>query len=98
MSCSIDCRCSSDHALLWLWLWLAATAPTGSLAWELPHASGAALKRQKDKKKKKKKEKEKRKKKFTETFRHSEIATPHFPTKSYTKIIRDSGLRTLIAL
>ena len=37
---------------LWLWLWPAAAAPIGPLAWELPHATGAALK-------KKKKEKEK---------------------------------------
>ena len=34
----------------WLWLWLAATALTGPLAWEPPHAVGVALKRQKTKK------------------------------------------------
>ena len=35
----------SDAALLWLWLWLVATAPIGPLAWEVPYASGSALKR-----------------------------------------------------
>ena len=30
--------------LLWLWLRLAAVAPVQPLAWELPYASGAALK------------------------------------------------------
>ena len=37
--------------LTWLWLWLwcrpAAAAPIPSLAWELPHATGAPLKIQK---------------------------------------------------
>ena len=32
----VGCRCSSDPALLWLWHRPAATAPTGSLAWEAP--------------------------------------------------------------
>ena len=41
-----------DPALLWLWRRLAAAAPIRPLAWEPPHAAGAALK--KDKKKKKK--------------------------------------------
>ena len=31
-------RLGSDPALLWLWCRLAATAPSGLLAWELPHA------------------------------------------------------------
>ena len=34
-------------ALLWLWSRPAATALIGPLAWELPYATGAALKRQK---------------------------------------------------
>ena len=42
-----------DLALLWLWCRPASTAPIGSLAWKLPYAAGAALKRQKKKKKKK---------------------------------------------
>ena len=35
--------------LLWLWLWSrpAAEAPIGPLAWELPYAAGAAIKRKK---------------------------------------------------
>ena len=40
-----------DSMLLWLWCRLAATTPIRLLAWELPHAAGAALK--KDQKKKK---------------------------------------------
>ena len=40
--------------LVWLCLWhrLVATAQVRSLAWELPHASGVTLKRQKTKQKK----------------------------------------------
>ena len=51
MSCGVGRRHSSDLALLWLWYRPAATAPIRPLAWEPPHAAGAALKRQKDKKK-----------------------------------------------
>ena len=40
-------RLSSDPVLLWLWCRLAAAAPIGSLAWEPPYVTGAALKRQK---------------------------------------------------
>ena len=50
MSCGVDCRCSSDLVLLWLWYRVAAVAPIGPLAWELPYAAGAALKRPKNKK------------------------------------------------
>ena len=39
--------------LPWLWLRLAAVAPVRPLAWGLPYAASAALKRQKEKKKKK---------------------------------------------
>jgi len=42
-----------DPVLLWLWCRSAAEAPIQPLAWELPHATGLALK-----KKKKKKERE----------------------------------------
>ena len=42
--CSIGCRESWDLALLWLWCRLAADAPIQPLAWELPCATGAALK------------------------------------------------------
>ena len=34
-------------ALLWLWYRWAAAAPIGPLAWELPYAAGAAVKRKK---------------------------------------------------
>ena len=43
----------SDLPLLWLWHRLAAVTPIRLLAWELPCALGAALKRQKKKKPKK---------------------------------------------
>ena len=43
-----------DPALLWLWCRLAAGALIQPLAWELPHATGATLKKAKKKKKKKK--------------------------------------------
>ena len=36
-----------DPALLWLWCGPAASAPIRPLAWDLPYAAGAALKRQK---------------------------------------------------
>jgi len=36
-----------DLALLWLWCRLAAIALIQPLAWELPYATGVALKRQK---------------------------------------------------
>ena len=55
MSCGVGRRRGSDLAWLRLWCRLAAAAPIGPLAWEPPHAVGAALKRQKTKKKKRKK-------------------------------------------
>ena len=39
-------RRGSDPAFLWLWHRLAAAALIQPLAWELPYAIGAALKRQ----------------------------------------------------
>ena len=56
MSCGVGCRRGSDLVLLWLWCRLAATAPIRTLAWEPPHAAGAALEktaRQKQKQKQK---------------------------------------------
>ena len=44
MSCGVSQRRGLDLALLWLWCGPAALAPFGPLAWELPHATGAALK------------------------------------------------------
>ena len=46
MSCGVGHRHGSDPELLWQWSRPAATAPIGPLAWELPYAAGAALKRQ----------------------------------------------------
>ena len=51
MSCGVGRRYGSDLVLLWLWCRLVATAPIRPLVWEPPHATNAALK--KDKKKKK---------------------------------------------
>ena len=51
MSCGVARRRGSDLALLWLRRRQAATAPIRPLAWELPYATGAALKRPKKKKK-----------------------------------------------
>ena len=39
-----------DQVLLWLWCRLAAAASIWPLAWELPYATGTALKRKKKKK------------------------------------------------
>jgi len=44
MSCREGYRCSLDLALLWLWHMSAAAAPIPLLAWELPYATGEALK------------------------------------------------------
>ena len=53
VSCGVGCRCGSDPALLRLWPTLAATAPIRPLAWEPPHAAGAAQEMAKRRKKKK---------------------------------------------
>ena len=47
MSCGAGRKQGLYSALLWLWCRLAATAPIPLLAWELPFATGAALKRKK---------------------------------------------------
>ena len=49
MHCGVGRRYDSDLALLWLWHRLAAAALIQPIAWELPYAEGAALKRQKKK-------------------------------------------------
>ena len=46
VSCGVGCRRSSDLALLWLQRRPAAVALIRSLAWELPHATSAALKKE----------------------------------------------------
>ena len=43
--CGVGHRHSSDLALLWLWRRSAVAALIQPLAWELPYAVGAALKR-----------------------------------------------------
>ena len=45
MSCGVGGRCSSDLVLLWLWYRPAAAVLIRPLAWELPNAAGAAVKR-----------------------------------------------------
>ena len=68
MSCGEGRRHGFDPVLLWLWSRPAATAPTRPLAWEPPHAVGAALNRTEDQKKKKKvRWKKKRKKNYSKT-------------------------------
>ena len=52
-SCGVGHRHCSDAALLWLWRRPVATALIGPLAWETPHAVGAALEKTKRKKKEK---------------------------------------------
>ena len=47
VSYGVGHRCSLDITLLWLWCRPEAVAPVQPLAWELPYAMGAALKRKK---------------------------------------------------
>ena len=49
VSCGVGHRCGLDLALLWLWCRLAAATLIQSLAWELPYASGVALKKKEKK-------------------------------------------------
>ena len=44
MGCGIGCRLDLDPALLWLWCRPAVVALIRPLAWELPYATGVALK------------------------------------------------------
>ena len=46
-SCSTDCRLCLDLALLWLWHRPAVAVLIWPLAWELPYAAGAAIKKKK---------------------------------------------------
>ena len=50
MSCGVGRRHGLNPMLLWLWRRLVVTTQISPLAWETPHASGAALKRRKKKK------------------------------------------------
>ena len=58
MSCGVGRRHGLNPLLLWLWC-RPAVAPIRPLAWELPHAAGAALNRQKKERKKERKKKKK---------------------------------------
>ena len=49
VSCGVGRRRTSNPVLLWLWRRLARVALIGPLAWEPPHATGAALKSKKKK-------------------------------------------------
>ena len=49
MICGVGRRHGSDPALLWLWCRPAVAAPVQPLAWELPYAAGAALKKKQKK-------------------------------------------------
>ena len=51
MSSGVGHRCGSDLALLWLWCRPAAVATIPPLAWELPYAAPAVLKKNKKTKK-----------------------------------------------
>ena len=68
MSYGVGHRRASDLNLALLWLWCRPTAVTliGPLAWEPPHAAGAALERQKTKNKNKTKKNPKTKNQKTE--------------------------------
>ena len=48
-NCDAGCRCDLDMTLLWLWHRPVAAALFWPLAWELPYAASAALKKQKKK-------------------------------------------------
>ena len=58
MSCGVGRKLGSDLTLLWLWYRPVATAPIWPLAWEPPHATGAAQEMAERQKKKKKEEEE----------------------------------------
>ena len=62
MSCGVGRRQGWDPVLLWPWHSPTATALIRPLAWEPPHATGEALKRQGRKEKKEGKERDKEKK------------------------------------
>ena len=47
LSFGVGCRCGFDLALLQLWCRPAAAALIRPLAWEIPYAAGAALKKKK---------------------------------------------------
>ena len=76
MSCGVGQRLGSDPAFLWLWCRLAATDPIRPLAWEPPHAAGAAQRNGKNKKDKKLKIKNNLKNKKEQMSWSAEPLTP----------------------
>ena len=56
MSCGVGHRCSSGTESLCLWHRLAAETLIQPLVWEIPYATGVALKKKRKKEKEKKKE------------------------------------------
>ena len=50
VSCGVGCKYGLDPSLLWLWYRPTAVALIQPLAWEVPYAAGAALKRKKQNK------------------------------------------------
>ena len=53
MSCGVGHRRNSDPELLWLWDRPVAAGPIRPLTWEVPYATGAALKKKTKNKKQK---------------------------------------------
>ena len=53
VSCGVGHRCGSDPKVPWLWHRPEAAALIRALAWELPYAAGAALKKLPKKERKK---------------------------------------------
>ena len=78
MNCGVGHRHGSDPVLLSLWCRLAATALIQPLAWELPYAEGAAIKKTKRQKKKKK---EKKKERTRETIYISPLSKRSRPSE-----------------
>ena len=70
VGCGLGRKCSSDPSLLWPWPRLATAASLRPLAWELPYAMGAALKKRE--KQNKQTNKKNRKKEFLWWFSGSE--------------------------
>ena len=80
MSYGVGQRRGSNRTLLWLWHRQAAEGLIRPLAWELPYAMGAALKKQKTKERKKERRKERKKDRQTDrqTDTTSGKHTPNF--------------------
>ena len=91
MSYGVGQRRGSDLAWLWLWYRPAATALIRLLAWEPPHATGAAI----EKKQKQKDQKNKEKKYETLTAINGPFHTDALPN-SFTFVVHISARRPLL--